>query len=248
MTCHVLPGDSVAAEFSKTNLEGEVIVCREAFVEGDLSGDTLAEFWQHRAQFLMIAHGADEIDYHENVAGELSKIADLQDDAEINLWFEYELFCSVNMWFCLNLLADNRVSVYRVEPAILDRDKIWDGFGRMDAADLEQCFETRTKFETGDMQLGRDLWKAFRHRDHDRLLLLGESETRVFPYLKEVCDAAAKVETRPKEIVDDILATGKKGIAEVFPEFKNRAGVYGFGDAQVERLLLKSEERIVNSE
>jgi hypothetical protein len=69
------------------------------------------------------------------------------------------------------------------------------------------------------------------------LLLLGESETRVFPYLKEVCDAAAKVETRPKEIIDDILSTGKKGIDEIFPEFKKRAGVYGFGDTQVERLM-----------
>ena len=68
---HVLPGDSVAGEFSKTGLEGEVIVCREALVEGDLSGETLAEFWKNRAHFLMLAHGADEIDYHEKVAAEL---------------------------------------------------------------------------------------------------------------------------------------------------------------------------------
>jgi len=234
---HVLPGDSVAEEFSKTGLEGEVIVCREALVEGDLSGDTIAEFWQNRAHFLMLAHGADEIDYHETVAAELSKIADIPDDAEVNLWFEYELFCSVNMWFCLNLLADSKASIYRVEPSILDREKLWDGFGSMDADELVQCFETRTKFETSDVQLGRDLWQAFRDRDSDRLLLLGESETRVFPYLKEVCEAAGKIETRPKEIIDDIVSTGKKGIAEIFPEFKKRAGVYGFGDTQVECLI-----------
>ena len=160
MIYHVLPGDSVASEFSKTGLEGEVIVCREAFVEGDLSGDTIAELWQNRAHFLMLAHGADEIDYHEKVAAELSKIADLPDDAEVNLWFEYELFCSVNMWFCLNLLADSKASIYRVEPSILDRKDLWDGFGSMDADELVQCFETRIKFETSDVQLGRDLWRA----------------------------------------------------------------------------------------
>jgi len=234
---HVLPGDSVASEFSKTSLEGEVIVCREALVEGVLSGDTIAEFWQNRAHFMMLAHGADEIDYHEKVASELSKIADIPDDADVNLWFEYELFCSVNMWFCLNLLADSKASIYRVEPSILDRENLWDGFGSIDADELVQCFETRTKFETTDIHLGRELWRAFRDRDSDRLLLLGESETRVFPYLKEVCDAAAKVETRPKEIIDDIVSAGKKGIAEIFPEFKKRAGVYGFGDTQVERMI-----------
>jgi len=237
MIYHVLPGDSVAADFRKTGLEGNVIVCREALVEGDLYGETLDEFWDSRANFLMVAHGTDEIDYHEKVAAELSKLADVSDDTEVNLWFEYELFCNVNMWFCLSLLASSNASVYRVEPSVLDRDKLWDGFGSMDADDLSECFEARTIFESSDIRLGRDLWNAFQKHDSDRLLLLGETESKCFPYLKEVCEAASKIETRPKDIIDDIVASGKKDLSEVFPAFKQRAGVYGFGDSQVERIL-----------
>jgi hypothetical protein len=237
MIYHVLPGDSVAAEFSKSDLGGEVIVCRECLVDGDVSGETLDEFWDARANFLMIGYATDEIDYHEKVADELARLTELPPDAEVNLWFEYELFCSVNMWFCLSLLAKHSAPIFRVEPMLLMSENRWSGFGRMPSDDLKKCFEAKTIFDPADIKLGSDLWDAFRKRDLDRLMQLGETRSERFPYLEEVCDAAAELETKPKEILREITASGKKDIGEVFPEFVRRAGVYGFGDAQVERIL-----------
>ena len=143
MIYHVLPGDAVAEEFKKTKINGEVIVCRECLAVGDVDADILPEFWEQRARFILSEYGEDEIVYHETVADELAKLLDLDSDDEVDLWFEYELFCSVNLWFCLWLLSETGSSVYRVEPAVLKDEDRWDGFGNLSAADLRKCYNRR---------------------------------------------------------------------------------------------------------
>ncbi len=237
MILHVLPGDSLTAEFTKTSIDGEVIVCRECLVTGDVSGRTLDEFWDRRANFIAVEYGGDPIEYQENVAYELERLIGLSEKDEVNLWFEYELFCHANMWFCLDLLNGTEASVFRVAPVNASPDDVWKGFGILDAAALSECFDARTKFTGEDIETGSALWRAFSKRDADKLAELGEYRSPSFPFLKEVCEAAARIDSRPAEIVRELKADGLDRIETVFPEFQKRAGVYGFGDLQVERLL-----------
>lgn len=237
MNVHVLPGDAPAAEFRKADIEGELIVFRECLVVGDVSGSTLDEFWDRRANFILIEYGEDPIEYREGVAYELERLIGLPADAEVNLWFEYELFCQTNMWFCLDMLRAFEGKVYRVQPLNASPDDVWKGFGNHGPKELESCLEARTPFTQKDIEMGSRLWQAFRERDAGRMLELGEYRSPCFPFLKEVCDAAAEIESRPAEIVRELKAGGLKEIDSLFPEFQKRAGVYGFGDLQVERLL-----------
>ena len=85
MNMHVLPGDSLAAEFRKTRLDGEVVVCRECLVAGDKSGTTLDEFWERRANFIALEYAGDPIEYQENVAYELERLIGLPAGTEVNL-------------------------------------------------------------------------------------------------------------------------------------------------------------------
>ena len=55
MKAHVLPGDSLRPEFEKTNLDGDIIVCRECLISGDVDADSLPEFWDQRARFILSA-------------------------------------------------------------------------------------------------------------------------------------------------------------------------------------------------
>lgn len=238
MNIHVLPGDSLSAEFAQTGIDGEAIVCRETLIAGDISEENLDLFWDIRANFIMLEYGGDPIEYREGVAYELEKLVDLDPVTEVNLWFEYELFCQANMWFCLDLLKDHE-NIYRVAPLNASPDDVWKGFGQHDAARLNECFQEREKFTAEDLSKGRELWDAFRKRDSSRLLELGNYRSACFPFLKETCTAAAEIETRPKAILKEITATGLNEIETIFPEFQKRAGVYGYGDLQVERLLEK---------
>lgn len=237
MIYQVLPGDSLAGEFRKANIKGEVIICREALISGPIEADSLDEFWHQRARFILTEYGEDEIEYHDKVAAELSKLTELTSDDDVNLWFEYELFCSVNFWFCLSLLKETSATIYRVEPIGLHEDKRWDGFGHFAADDLIACFEMRHKLSRSDLDLGADLWQAYRRRDERKLIELSSTDNEAFPCLRQVVAAANDRDIEPLEIVRAITLNGENDFDKIFAEFKKRAGVYGYGDLQVKRLL-----------
>jgi hypothetical protein len=232
-----MPGDAVAADFVKTKIAGELIVCRECLIAGDVDADSLFEFWEQRARFILSEYGDDEIDYHEKVADELARLLDLSDEDEVNLWFEYELFCSVNLWFCIWLAAQSGATIYRVEPSVRTVSEKWKGFGGLTAVELEECFAERKILTPDDIELGADLWNAYRKNDHGRLRELISDGSSAFPYLKEVIEAQIVKEVMPKLIVKEIVSEGFTEFTDIFVEFTKRAGVYGYGDTQVERLL-----------
>lgn len=236
MTYHVLPGDSLVEQFNNAKIKGETIVCREAFISGPIDADVPDEFWDQRARFVLTSYNEDEIVYHEGVADELERLSDVSSQDEVNLWFEYELFCCVNMWFCLSQLVDTGADIYRVEPVTLTDEDRWNGFGELNASQLKKCFAKRKRLTNSDIKLGVDLWNAFRHRDNNRLLKLADHESDAFPHLKELIAAAVEIETRPARILTDIHESGLTEFKDVFPEFVKRAGVYGFGDLQVETI------------
>lgn len=237
MIYHVLPGDSLVKEYKGSDLDGEMIVCREALVSGPVDADSLDEFWNDRARFILSEYGEDEIEYHEKVGSELDRLTEIGADDEVNLWFEYELFCSVNLWFCLSLLKDHGATVYRVEPIGLTEEKRWDGFGKFGVDDVLASFEMRTKLSESDIELGTALWNAYRRKDDAKLKELASHGDAAFPYLSEVVAAAIEQDIQPIEILKVITADGKKEFSEIFVEFRKRAGVYGYGDLQVQRLL-----------
>jgi hypothetical protein len=234
MVIHVLPGDAQVETFKETGIEGEIVVCREAMVEGPVNADDLDAFWQARAEF----HSpGDRASYIANVVSEFEQLVNIAPGAEVNLWFEYELFCQANMWFCLYLLKDASVDIYRVEPVLRsDRDK-WEGFGGMTPKDLNTCFAKRTKLSAKDVVLGAQLWEAFSKDDNGTLTRLSCTSSDCFPHLREVCGAVTEKDSWPRRVLKEILESGETEFEKIFPIFRDRAGVYGYGDAQVKRIL-----------
>ncbi len=237
MIIHVLPGDAQTEEFRKTGIEGDVVVCREALIDGDVRAGSLDEFWRVREQYLTTEYPEAPRSYRDSVVSEFEKLLDLPASAEVNLWFEYELFCHVNMWFCVWLLRDSAAEVSRVAPITQKKDRTWDGFAGLSAESLRVCYSERIKFFDRDIQLGADLWTAFQSRDYARLRELSHAESACFPYLKEACEAEIEKETRPHQVLLELQNEGLTGFDETFAAFRERAGVYGFGDAQVRKLI-----------
>lgn len=237
MTLHILPGDAQVEVFRETGLDGEVIVCREALIDGPVNAADLTTFWKMRADFIEGSYGENANSYFENVVPEFEKLTGIKSGAEINLWFEYELFCQVNMWFCLHLLRDTGAAVYRVAPVVRDEKTRWQGFGGFGLAQMLECFSERTKFSANDILLGTQLWEAYRDNDLKKLEGLAASESKCFPYLQETGQAAIERDTRPKRILKEIIDSGATEFKEIFPAFAERAGVYGYGDSQVKAIL-----------
>lgn len=237
MIIHVLPGDAQVETFRNTGIDGEIVLCREALVDGDVSAEGLEEFWRVREKYLAEAYPESRSSYRETVVPEFEKLIDLPATAKVNLWFEYELFCQVNMWFCLWLLRDSRAELYRVAPVAQRKDDVWSGFGNLTPDELRGCYEERLEFTDPDIRLGVDLWTAFQNRDHARLKELSTTSSSCFPYLKEACEAEIEKEVRPKQVLQELRRDGVDDFNEMFAAFRQRAGVYGFGDAQVKKIL-----------
>lgn len=237
MRIHVLPGDALAEQFRETKIEGEIVICRECLIEGEVKAADLKEFWQTRAAFIAEAYNKDSENYFQKVVAEFEKLQN-SSVTEINLWFEHELFCQTNLWFTLSLLSDSRARIFRVAPLVGNVDETWKGFGNHGAADLKRCFAARIELHEDDLKLGADLWTAYQNKDDAALTTLSERESRAFPYLREVCRAEIEKPTRPQKVLREIEAAhAAADFPEIFKAFSQTAGVYGFGDAQVKRIL-----------
>ena len=249
MIYHILNGDSLACSFPDAKIEGDVIVVREGLIDGDLSGNNLRDFWQTRAKHL----GLTEIEYHSNVVKEFEQIMDAPDDSEFNLWFEYDLFCQVNMWFVISIINSLpiRKTVFAVYTSHLDKtDKqFWNGFGPANSDELKACYEKRISLNQADRHLGQDLWKAYKNGNLEELMNLSKNQSLAFPYLQEVVNAHVDRfpkdgrKGRPERVIEDITKNISTDFPQVFKEFWNRESIYGFGDTQLKSLYDKVMDR-----
>jgi hypothetical protein len=114
---NITNGDYLAGKLKHTTITGEIIICREALVTGSLQADYPDEFWKMRSAFISENYSDEKVNYYQKVVSEFEKIKNIPAHSEVNLWFEDDLFCQVNMWFCLTLLPkDRNIKIYRVFP------------------------------------------------------------------------------------------------------------------------------------
>lgn len=245
MIYNVLNGDALAYSFKDTKIEGETIICREALIDGDLSGDSLSDFWHSRARHL----GVSDAEYHTKSVLEFEKILKAPDDSTFNLWFEYDLFCQVNMWFVLSILSSLpiRKKVYAVYTTHVDRTNkhFWNGFGPAISSQLQVCFDTKILLSETDLQLGLNLWTAYKSNNAEELIVLAGKQGPAFPYLQEVIKAHLDrfpkdgSYGRPEKVIEDITRNISTDFNEVFKEFWKRESIYGFGDTQLKGIYDK---------
>ncbi len=242
MIYHVLNGDALAASFPDAGFSGEIVVVREGLVEGDLSGSTLQDFWESRARYMGLRYS----DYEQRVVGEFEKMMHAPRESEFNLWFEYDLFCQVNMWFVVSLLdalptAKTVFAVYSTHVNKHDKH-FWNGFGPATTDELKTCYTKRRMLNDGDLHFAKDLWESYKNGDLKALKGYSEMESPAFPFMHEVIQAhidrfsEEKEQGRPERVVEDIIRNVSTDFQEVFKEFWKRESIYGFGDLQVKQI------------
>ena len=239
MEVHVLNGDALAQKFP---LEGKVIIAREALIDGPVKAESFDEFWKLRATYHEGEFPQGGSSYSVDVKNEFGKLLQLKSVSSINLWFEHDLFCQVNMWFTTYFLHKNNINspLYRVMPPAMMED-VWSGFGKMGAIELLDCYKNRVKLTTDEIALGVDLWNAYSENQVNTLQELSSKFRAGFPLLNQAVHAHIQRlplhGSRPHERLKQILQSGYQDFNEIFTEFSRTEGVYGFGDLQVKNML-----------
>lgn len=243
---HILNGDALSEKFPTTDIPGQIVMMREAFIEGPLSFDFSNEYWDKRAAFIYFAYGGEKEDYESQFLSQLRILDSIQQEDEVYLWFEDDLFCQANMWFAIYYISlKTKARFYRVFP---NDDHIhWSGFGRADAKDLINCFNDRKEFSENEIELAINLWKAYVQNDQYLLQTLSASELECFRFLKEVVHAHLERTAedggpgRPQKTLIDILNRDVTNFYEICDEFWKTEGIYGYGDLQVYNMLKEME-------
>ncbi|MEY8758239.1 DUF1835 domain-containing protein [Chryseobacterium tongliaoense] len=246
-TFHITNGDYLAEDLKKTSIAGEIIVCREALISGPLQSDSIDHFWEIRSEFVSEEYEAGQQSYYKKVVPEFQRILDIPENADVNLWFEDDLFCQTNLWFCLSLLSEKKnIRVFRVFPQIPDGEDHWKGFSLSDSHALEESYRLKTEFGEEDIRLGAHLWDAYKNQDKSQLHQLSENQPVGFRYLKEVTDAYCNTFpentslTNPEVFVKNLAESGIRDFNIVFKEFQQKFGIYGYGDFQVKNMYNKA--------
>jgi hypothetical protein len=237
---HILNGDSLKNLFPK-EIKGELIVARECLVDGNVGGKDLAELYSNRVKFLDDNYGnCSEAEYFQKSISEFRKVQNIPPGSYVNLWFEDDLFCQVNLWFVLWLLQQyvNGVSLFLVRPKVHNQY----GFAGLSREDLISIYKDKLQLE--DMFKLSSLWKYYQIDKVKDLLKISSGLSEKYPFIlpavKAHIDRIPKKNFlgRPKESLIQIMKDlGTNEFGPVFREFSQRESIYGYGDLQVKRLL-----------
>lgn len=240
-TFHILNGDALLDKFPADILTGEIIIARECLIDGPVSGKTFEDFCKTRAHFIHETYEEETDAYFNDVASEFARIKAIPAGSEVNFWFEDDLFCQINFWFCVSLLKPvfNSIQAYIIKPAMDEKAPDWRGFGMMDHHLLADAYQNKLQLSSADLTLFDSLWTAYQNNDKPALATLSANRSDKFPMLKMVVQAQLDRDiNRPLHVLQAIVQEKQTtDFNIIFREFSKRAGIYGFGDWQVEKLL-----------
>ncbi|WKK86517.2 DUF1835 domain-containing protein [Marivirga arenosa] len=236
---HILNGDALNEQFPK-EIEGEVIIFRECLVDGELKGDTEEEFYHNRAEFLSKTY--EEVnfqDYYQESVSEFEKIKSIPENSEINLWFEEDLFCQVNLWYCVYLILNNTKSAHL--HLILPIDSPY-SFGHLNNSALIKCYKSKVVLVQADKI--SELWIHYRSGNIEALHKTALDLKNKYTFILKAVEAhiasipSDKHPGKPVETLQNIIEElSTYEFKPIFKEFSKREAIYGYGDLQVRKLL-----------
>lgn len=210
-------------------------VCREALIEGPID---INDFFNSRAEYISEIHGVSTNGYHELSTCQFNKIKSIPDNADINLWFEDDLFCQCNLWFIIDLLLSRslKANIYLVRPT----SDSWLGFGSMEEKLFAQAYKNRTLLTTENLSDFQKLWFIYSQQIKDDPKEVAEKLITLIPRLPLVIEAhLERLEplNRPLETLKKIMSEMENhDFPSVFKEFCIREGIYGFGDTSIKKM------------
>ena len=238
---HVLNGDALKEQFPDS-IPGETIVAREALVDGPVSGVSLEEFYATRKRYVAEAYGDKDDFYQTDVRSQFQQILDIPAGSIINLWFEHDLFCQVNLWFVASLIQRRKkaVQVNLIRPTT---SLEW-GFGGMSPDQLAEAYHEATPLDANHIELFARLWQLYQKGDHAVIVDEAEAFKSELPFVLEA--ASANLDRFPADgspgrdyraVEDAVKRLGSEKFGPVFRAFHKEQAIYGYGDLQVKRIF-----------
>jgi len=240
---HILNGDSTAQTFRQSGLPGEQLVWKEALIWGPTPAEPNVSQWcRLRADFLAGSNGMDAERCFENLMQQESAVATLESHEEVVLWFEFDLFCQLNLIYVLGKLrscnlAGTRLSLICIGdfPGIED----FRGLGQLTAEQLASLFPFREPVTAEQTDLAQTAWHACSSSNPRDTELLLSQDTTTLPFLRSALQLHLRrfpsVKNglgRIEQTALECIAGGAARFPQLFKTWSRPQAGYGLGDTQ----------------
>ncbi len=232
---HILNGDATLNSFEQTGLDGDIMVWREVLSEGPVEENIASgSFWKNRSEW--ISKGFDDSPdiYEEKVINQLSTLSEPY--KEINLWFEYDLHCQINMLGVIMMLRKNTdlsaPAVYLICPDSYPGITNFKGI--------------RVQLGEPDFYVAAEAWKYYAANNINELnkWLHENNYWASLHFLKNALQAHVKRSTTNhnglnyiEQTLLDIYNSGIHHKPSIYNAFWQTENIYGMGDMEIDIYL-----------
>ena len=242
---HVLNGDATLTLFRQSEIPGTEVVCREMMCEGKVKcTDDMAAFFETRAKHLEYHYGIDKQTYYAHVVSELEKLKGASEHEEVVLWFEFDLFCQINLLFVLHYLRTQLIRLPKISLVSIDRHPDvpeFKGLGMLMPYHFPALFEKRVALDEADLELAGQVWKAycegepltleaFSKQPTGHLVFLGPALTAHLQRLPSVENGLNAIQSY---FLRKLSMAGQRWY-DLYAQFWEDMKIYGFGDFQLD--------------
>lgn len=242
---HITNGSNLTDYLNELKIEGDFLTWQEMLCEGPTAEKIeTEEFFNLRKEFLSDFYDIeiDEVEFRS----ELEVLDHTDQFAEIVLWFEYDLFCHINLMAIINLLKQKKIQnpLYLVCSGRVKGEKDLKALSELKPDQLRKEYANKIKLNDQDIELMSYLWRIYCGHDHNlfKPFIVQESS---FPYLSNCLKAhlerfpdsktgLSTLETHTLHMISDQKITSKRHLLGYILNFQ---GYYGFGDLQIEKII-----------
>lgn len=266
-TLHILNGDSLKDKLNQIdNFDGDVLIWREMLCEGPtLKVLESEESLLRRRNFLKRYYRIPFDDYNKKFISQLHILHDKIQYDEIILWFEYDLFCHINLIAAISLLLRKgfgKTKISHVCSGWVDNKRELFGLCQLSDQQLKKQYEHRNMLTLEDIEFADFIWTIY--CESDPLKFAGQIKKKTsFEYLASCMRAHLQrfpnmltglntMEHNILEIVNNYQVKNTRQLLGYAIEYQ---GYYGYGDMQMKRVIARlfqflnqTSERLLLSE
>ncbi|NRA91130.1 MAG: DUF1835 domain-containing protein [Psychroserpens sp.] len=255
-TLHITNGSSLTNYLRELDFDGEILTWQEMLCEGPTIAHIDSEkFFEIRKEFLLDTYNIEVND--SELKQELDKLQDTSKYSEIVLWFEYDLFCHINLIGVLSLIHQREIDLplYLVCSGRIEGEKYLKGLAELNPDQLLDHFEQKVRLNDDDKDLAISLWRTYCGKDHNlfKLYIVQNSSFKYLSnclkaHLRRFPDSKSGLNILEKNILEIVRDKEIKSKHHLLGYILNYQGFYGYGDLQLERMIDNLEIFIESSE
>jgi hypothetical protein len=242
-TLHILNGDSTKIKFDQSRIAGDTAVWREVLSDGPVFPNFGSEeFWNARMSFFLTFFSVVEMRYEKDVISEFKKIENFHNYNEVVLWFEYDLFCQINLIGLLSWFKHQELRGTKISLICVGWEEGFEGLvdlGQIPTEDYTKLFKRRRILGSNDFNLATDAYLAYcseNLNDLETFILLPSNE---FPYLAAAFESHLRRFPSAKsglnlieEKIIALIEEDKTNLNSLIGDMLKWQQIYGFGDLQ----------------